>query len=553
MPPEIIRDPSQLWSIGDNSGMTRDPRRVRTGGTYMPPSALSGGFTILRRKTVIRDQYLGTLPADQFSIQFSYIDWPGLNQQIESEGTRYEAVGSWQRSHLEHKRQLFKMAALRGPAKDILDEARNLWLEKKSELVKLFISILDFISKYGDWSYEQFEHYARRHKDSGLGYRRQTWAALLRDESKMKEAYSQFYKVVRELTTILAQDKYYKGDLTIDPKWTYPAVRSRPGDVQDANIEHGNGQVLLSKYRDRAAGGVYGLSQLFWPIDRPDLKKQLATQLLRAVESLLSLRFITPEVEGVKAYIQFFEEDPHKLRIFDTAMAERVEAQISDFPTASNLSAQGFDKRLGQKKFSGMSLTRTDQYLTEPFLIVAAIKLGYISKASHYYFGGDNWAVVLEEELPQEIESILSPSQRWLGHNPLSQSIGGAKFVIDNSDKAENWTERQYRFGILQHKSGLVRLTKSLVNLNLVPDIMTLDQFLRKVSDTAIDTIELHEEQPYHHYLDDPAIALQLLEQIPELGIACEAILKISQQLSIPYKLIDDVKTPTKPTIQKVV
>jgi hypothetical protein len=264
------------------------------------------------------------------------------------------------------------------------------------------------------------------------------------------------------------------------------------------------------------------------------------------------MKLITPEVKGVNAYREFFSEDPHSMSIFDTSLAERLEAQISDFPTAANLSIQGFPKELGFKKFSGIASTRTDQYLTEPFLILAAIKLGFLSKASHYYFGGDNWACPSSEELPESIHDILSPSSRWLGHDPIVRGVAGFKLTIDSADHAQNWTDQMRKFGISQSKSGVVRLARTLISMNLVPDLMTLDQFLDKVAKTDIDNISLHEGEPYHHLLDDPDTARLIINGSPEIEEVCRSIFEIAQRMNIPYKLVDDIKSPVTPTWSKI-
>jgi hypothetical protein len=552
IPPELQRDVRLLWKDAGNSGMNMDPRRIRSGGTFMPPSALCGNYVCFVRKTVIRDQYLGAVTADQIKVQFTFLNWPGLLNYFDQEGTRFETVASWQRSVLEHKRQLHKLVSLGTSCQDLINEARELWLEKKEELVNIFQAQLDFIEKHGDWSLEQFEHYARQHKKSGMGYKRLTWASILKDNENLVEAHKQYYHVVRELITVLRDDRYYDGEHSIHPQWTYPALRSRPGDIQDSNITDGTGEVTVTKYRDRAAGGVYGFSQLFWPIFRSDLKKELAEILISNVERIVNMKLITPEVFGVKAYLQLFSEDPNNLAIFDTSLAERLEAQISDLPTAANLSMQGFPKKLGFKKFSGISSTRTDQYITEPFLILAAVKLGYLSKASHYYFGGDNWACPSTESVPEEIHDVLSPTSRWLGHDPVLKAIGGFKLTVDSADNAQNWNDRMNKFGITQLKSGVVRLTRTLIGMNLVPELMTLEDFLNKVAESKVDVIDLHEGEPYHHLMDEPDTAKQLIESSVELEHACEAVFSIAQQMNVPYKLVDDVKSPTQPTWSKV-
>lgn len=551
IPPALQGDVTKLWLDAGVSGINADPRKVRSGGTYMPPSSLCGGYTVSRRRTVVRDEFIGTLTADQIRIQFSFLDWPGIREHFELEGTRFETIASWQRSLLEHKRQVHRLAMLSETSKEILQEARELWTEQKDRILKIFMSQLNFIEQKGDWSLEQFEHYAKEHKRSGMGYRKLTWGSILRDESKLKEAYKQYYKVVSDLIHELQREKYYDGEHTIHPQWTYPALRSRPGDVVNMTIQDGTGDVLVNKHRDRAAGGVYGFSQLFWPIFKTDMKKMLSELLLAEVEGLTGLKLITPEVHGVQAYCDFLDEDPHSLTIFDTSLAERLEAQISDLPTAANLSIQGFEKRLGQKKFSGIAVTRTDQYITEPFLLLAAIKLGYISKASHYYFGGDNWAAPTGEEIPKELQEIFSVSQRWLGHDPIRQAISGFKLTVDSPGKGQNWTDRMVNFGLTQTKSGLVRLTRTLIGMNLLQDTFSLRDFLRKVASSSVDTINLHEGAPYHHLLDDPITAKTLIEEIPELELACDAVLATASQLEVPYKLVDDRKAPMEPTFHR--
>lgn len=552
IPPELQGDVSKLWQDAGTSGINADPRKVRSGGTYMPPSALCGSYNCSLKKTVIRDEYLGTLTGDQIVVKFSFLDWPGVRDHFELEGSRFETVASWQRSLLEHKRQVYKLANLTDTSTEIIREARELWLEHKNEIIRLFKSQIEFIQNRGDWSLEQFEHYAREHKKSGMGYRKLTWGALLNDESRLKEAYRQYYKVVSDLLQELLKDKYYDGEHTIHPRWTYPALRSRPGSIEDMQINDGQGQVLINKYRDRAAGGVFGMSQLFWPIFKTDLKRFLSETLLSEVQRLTHLKLITPEVHGVDAYLQFFNEDPHSLVIFDTSLAERLEAQISDLPTAANLSIQGFEKRYGQKKFSGIALTRTDQYITEPFLVLALIKLGYVSKANHYYFGGDNWACASNETLPLEVQEVFSISERWLGHNPIRQAISGFKLTVDSTDQSQSWSDRTTNLGLMQTASGLVRLTRTLIGMNLIPDVMTLTEFLSKVATSSIDTIDLHEGTPYHHYLDKPDIAKQLIEDLPELEHCCDAVLEISKQLAMPYKLVVDIKAPMEPSFHKI-
>jgi hypothetical protein len=379
-----------------------------------------------------------------------------------------------------------------------------------------------------------------------------SWGALLRDESRLKEAYRQYYKATSDAIMALRDEKYYDGEHTIHPRWTYPALRSRPGDLQDMQINDGSGSVLVTKHRDRAAGGVFVMSQLFWPIFKPDKKAYLAKTLISEINRLTNLKLITPEVEGVEAYVQFLEEDPHSLNVFDTSLAERIEAQISDLPTAANLSIQGFEKRYGQKKFSGVAPTRTDQYLTEPYLVLAAIKLGYLSKASHYYFGGDNWACPSTETIPEEIQDVLAPDGRWLGHNPFTQSISGFKLTVDSAEKSLNWNERQLKFGCSQVRSGAVRLTRTLIGMNLIPDIMTYRDFLSKVAGSTVDTIVLHEGQPFHNLLDKPEIAKQLISDTPELEHACEAVLELSTKVDMPYKLVSDIRAPIQASFTKV-
>jgi hypothetical protein len=385
-----------------------------------------------------------------------------------------------------------------------------------------------------------------------MGYKRLTWASVLKDESKLNEAYKQYYDLVRNLIEELKNDKYYDGMHSIHPKWTYPALRSRPGELVESNLSEDTGTVIVNKHRDRAAGGVFGLSQLFWPIFKSDLKKELAEILLSQVGRITSLTLKTPEVEGVKAYIDFLNEDADALAIFDTSLAERIESQISDFPTAANLSMQGFPKKLGFKKFSGISSTRTDQYLTEPFLVLAAIKLGFLSKASHYYFGGDNWACPSMEPIPENIHDVLSPSSRWLGHNPRLQAISGFKLTVDSGDKSQNWTDQMYKFGISQQKSGVVRLARTLVSMNLIPDLMTLPEFLDRVSKSGVDDINLHEGEPYHHLLDNSETAKQLIDSSSELEHVCEAVFSMAQKMNIPYKLVDDIKSPIPPSWSKI-
>jgi hypothetical protein len=552
IPPELQRDVRQLWKDAGNSGMNQDPRRIRSGGTFMPPSALCGSYVCSIRKTVVRDEYLGAITADEINVQFTYLNWPGLQKHMDSEGTRYETVASWQRSVLEHKRQLYKLMAMSESGKQVIQEATELWQEKKSELIDIFQSQLSFIESHGDWSLEQFEHYARQHKESGMGYKRLTWSSILRDQDKLVEAHKQYYNVVRNLIEVLRDERYYDGEHSIHPMWTYPALRSRPGDIRDINVDDGTGSVVVTKCRDRAAGGVFGLSQLFWPIFRSDLKRDLAEMLISNIERQTNMKLITPEVYGVKAYLELFQEDPEVLAIFDTSLAERLEAQISDLPTAANLSMQGFPKKLGFKKFSGISSTRTDQYITEPFLILAAVKLGFLSKANHYYFGGDNWACPTEEPIPEEIHDVLSPSSRWLGHDPLLKAISGFKLTTDSADKSQNWTDRMTKFGMSQSRSGVVRLTRTLIGMNLIPELMTLEQFLNKVAESKVDVIDLHEGEPYHHLMDEPLRAKELIDTSPELEHACHGVFEIAQQMNVPYKLVDDIKSPLEPTFHKV-
>jgi hypothetical protein len=552
VPPELLTNISILWQDAGNAGMALDPRRIRSGGTFMPPSALCGSYVCTTRKTVVRDPYLGSVTADQIKIQFSYLNWPGLSIHFDEEGTRYETVASWQRSVLEHKRQLLKLNTLSGDSKEVLEEATSLWQEHKEELVKLFMSQLTFIDQHGDWSLDQFRHYANQHKESGMGYKRLTWASILRDETKLNEAYKQYYDLVRNLIEELKNEKYYDGEHSIHPRWTYPALRSRPGDLVESNLSDDTGTVVVNKYRDRAAGGVFGLSQLFWPIFKSDLKKELAQILLGQVSRITGLTLKTPEIEGVKTYCDFLSEDPNALAIFDTSLAEKLESQISDFPTAANLSMQGFPKKLGFKKFSGISSTRTDQYLTEPFLVLAVIKLGFLSKASHYYFGGDNWACPSTEPVPESIHDVLSPSSRWLGHNPKLQAISGFKLTVDSGDKAQNWTDQMYKFGLSQLKSGVVRLSRTLISMNLIPDLMTLPEFLDKVSKSGVDNIDLHAGEPYHHLLDDFDTAKQLLDTSAELRYVCENVFSMAQKMNVPYKLVDDIASPIAPSWSKI-
>lgn len=140
LPAKLQGDMSLLWQDAGTSGLNLDPRKIRSGGTFMPPSAICGSYSVVTRKTVVRDPYLGTVSGDQVKVHFTYIKWPGIEEHIPWEGTRFETVASWQRSVLEHKRQVLKMAALSDPCKDLLNEARSLWLEKKEELLKLYMS-----------------------------------------------------------------------------------------------------------------------------------------------------------------------------------------------------------------------------------------------------------------------------------------------------------------------------------------------------------------------------------------------------------------------------
>lgn len=378
--------------------------------------------------------------------------------------------------------------------------------------------------------------------------RKLTWGAILKDPLRFRECYSQYFKATSDLLALLIQDKFYDGEHTIHPQWTYPALRSRPGDQADIKVNDGVGDVIVTKHRDRAAGGVYGMSQLMWPIFETDHKRFLANLLVSEISRIVGLKLITPEVEGVKAYQSLLDEDPDNIVLFDTSLAERLESFISDLPTAANLSIPGFEKRYGQKKFSGISLTRNDQYFTEPFLILAAIKLGYLSKSSHYYFGGDNWGCISSEPIPKEIEEVLAPSERWLGHSVLHQNIPGFKVTIDSADDCATWTDRQNKFGFNQTRSGIARLTRVLVSMNLVPDLMTFKEFLDKVARSDLDNIDLHDGAPYHNVLEDSELMKRFIEQTPDFAQVCEDVLKLSESCSVPYKLINDTNSPVEPS-----
>lgn len=441
-----------------------------------PPASLVANYELRETGTIMkRDSVLGMTPATVYDIKVEPIlDLSLIDQRHFKEGFRADAAADWARTITERKRQNKKLAmAMRD--NNILRYAKVIADSTFDEFREYYQKMAQFVVDRGDWSTQRFLAYVIDHRDSRLAGT--PWSAFYTHGNdgpeltkKGMEAYFYFRKGVRSLMQYMLQDSFYTRLETesIHPSATYPAIRSRPGDV--IGEAHGiveSNTLRISKHRDRNAAGIWISSQASWPIWDHDTKRQYYKEIYTHARKTFGhgAPYDTPEERGVEFYLDL-EGDPDWI-FYDTSNAEKLEGWVCPLPNRVCLSEEAYPLEVGFTKMSGGGNdTRTGGFWAECPLRLSTVELGYADVDKRLKGGGDNFGTKKFIKLDDPtVELVYARSDRLLGHDQYGPL--GLKLVRDGAHLHESMRRRYTGYTARNLSIPAVSLAMAVLGLGL--------------------------------------------------------------------------------------
>jgi hypothetical protein len=428
------------------------------------------------------------------------------------EGSRLDTAAFWTNSMIERRRQNAKAASL--AEHPLILEAFQVGESLKAQFIDYLRNIAQIVLE-GDWSYDQWCRYVTGH--AYASFQGIKWQTILRNEPLNRRIWIWAVKFAKAWWQSLLNDSFIKfvSENEIHHRFITHALRSRAATYTDKfgndgikALTQGLHEYLCSKYRDRNAGGITGLSQALFPVYENETKKQIYEFVKEWILKTLKVpHLFMPTVDKTDAYMQLFTQQGWQ--IIDTANAEKLEAQVAFNPERvglHSLESKG-STIFGLTKMSGGSLTFLGGVLGEVALYLGAKDLGYISNVSDVLFGGDNWALRGKVDL-EAVEGVFSQSQRWLGVAP-GHGQGGititADGVIYNVSLPEYFPKVTWRLRTLPMSSLLqVLVAHNLLRLKQENSAYT---FLRCI----------HDSDPDVEFFESNSIFRQNLPKYPQV------------------------------------
>jgi hypothetical protein len=549
-PKEIVADITKLWRLRPSDGLSLESRFYRSGELGQPPSSFISSYQIRRiGNSVQHDRYLGHTTAQVYEIHFKSIlpseAWTLVDERHLKDGFRVDCMASWQRSVYERRRQNKKFAELIDHP--IVKYIRDIRESTRDEFKDYYQTLASYILHDGDWSQEQFAHYASEHKKSSLGGH--SWKSFYTTSDdgiilteKGMGAYRYFNKVVRALCLLMLKDSSYALDglfenQVIDPFYLYPALRSRPGSTTRTPRE-----VLLSsrakvtKYRDRNAAGMWGPSQLAWPIFSEDMKSGMYKRLYAIANKTFGHAgpVCTPETHKKKFYTRLKDD---RYTYYDTSNAEKLEGALFKLPFRSCFSELSYPAELGDAKVSGGMDTRIGGEWAESAMRLAIVDCGYAEKDNDMLRGGDNIATRTWIDIKTLDDlGLFAPSGRMLGTSSIGET--GVRVTRDGADM--HYAIRKGKGYVATNQAvPLSSITKSLMSLGLT-SVKFWDWYERGTEEaptTAYEAGGPFSRDDWYQYMNETGRGM-LLMALTDLNEDYDLLNRAFKQ---GVKLIDDL------------
>lgn len=196
-----------------------------------------------------------------------------LDEKGELQVKRLETLSFWHASYQEVLRHLGLAEKL--VQSEFYSEILAIVESYKPQICEAFVKYIKLICEKGDFSFEQFQYYAKEHADSASPWDNKKWGDLLKSPGLLKSAYAECIKWIRDFEQDLAKIMQYATPLIL-AEFVYAALRARPADYEIMEITNDRIIAKCTKTRDRKAGGVKGLSQIEWPIyGKTQLKREI--------------------------------------------------------------------------------------------------------------------------------------------------------------------------------------------------------------------------------------------------------------------------------------
>lgn len=493
--PTPLSDPRNFYSKSE--GLIHDSRLQRLGGTLMPPNALTEWWQVEDKGyAVIQDKYLGSRRAQVYSIQFKLLD-NSLVSRAEEEGTRLETIATWERSVTEIYRKVAK-AVYWGQVnpkfhKSLLKFGEYIWPSYRYFLQ----GELKLILEQGDWGLEQFRTYALAHKKSSSGIHQLKWSSILEKEEILRTIWSELNLVIRSWIQYILNDANFDllKNSSINPVYTYSALRSRPGAISELTPSEDGWAAIVTKYRDRSAGGILGLSQLNYPIWNSLTYDRIGERMESFLQQLTSLKYHLPTTTGVQHFIDFIKNKQLKDTFDGSAMECQTGLYLRSIFKVDHRIASITLQNEGEEMLSGNPRTPEENEIMSTIAFLAMQEcFGLNFKGQEVYCHSDNFSTTFEVPL-QEIDDWYSASERYLGikknsEHPELSRIGGLRVTVDEKDKVLSVPNNQRALRIENRKISKLRFSQSALINNL----------LEPFGLSFVQALELaHNEPAYQH------------------------------------------------------
>lgn len=338
---------------------------------------------------------------------------------------RIETLGFWVNSFQEIQRHhafadQFRQSELWST---ITDVTKSLF----AEIVELFDRYITFIVEKGDFSLEHWKYYVKEHESSASPFGPK-WAKILESPALLNLSLDRTTKWLRNFAqkwkSLIAPEN---GFVYINPIFSYPGVRSRPGEVTIIHEDDYRFIALVRKWRDRKVGGIAGLSQLEFPIYGLPLKKEAIRPFVDWAKKILKCDIYNLDFNGPNVF-KFLLEHKDEAKCHDLKMAEKQCGIIlKRLPFVTDLGLPTFPAELAGEMYSGIGPTPWINFIVNVIILHSLqVKYGVTFKWACIY--SDNFAV--DADIPKLIH--YDDDETHCGFIPKEGKFGPPSLSTDN-------------------------------------------------------------------------------------------------------------------------
>lgn len=474
-----LPNPESLFTSNPEGGAVKEGRAGMSGGTFMDIGSLvlsQHCYDFVRGQ---KEYEFSSVPFQTYEFMseirtFIPIDViakgkPEDRQDILVNVGRLEANAWWQLSWQEIIRHILRMKAIEQT--EFFQKCKKIAEYYQDEIHQLLIDYLRKIESLGDWSYEQFEYYAKEHEGSTSPWGVK-WKELVKNERLCREAWSdicqKLHKFISEYDSLVQKFKrpLVKGDKI------YPALRHR---MAEYTVIQSNRKSLLIKCITafcRKAGGIYILSQVEFPIyGKHDIKSKVYEHFYDWIKKVLGITnddmIKSISIDGMEFYKELLTG---KWECADISNAEKQVAQIlwkTLFNADLTIPQYGSDSP-GEMN-SGIGPTKPLNELVVTIMILV-LKDEYGLTFTMILFGGDNFALKdcnLEEINRTIDQKSFGIEERVLGMNPEKKCFWPTNLITDNPKHAHNLPGSCRELKQVQTREYELRPLQTVVQCNL--------------------------------------------------------------------------------------